>query len=149
MRDRGMIKIICRILTLLVYILTIFLIFMEASVLQELDIMLLPDLKESYLMIITICSVPLIIMMVAALVIKYKFEEESKVNPYRIVDVLTRFVSTMPITLIVSYYLFDYFNFDLIPNIAMGIILFIILDYTFKFTLQETMSVSFITSDSL
>ncbi|MDE6759493.1 MAG: hypothetical protein K2J90_02300 [Lachnospiraceae bacterium] len=149
MRDRGKIKIICRVLTLFVYILTIFLIFMEASVLPELDITILPDLKESYLFIITICTIPLIIMMIIALIIKYKFEEESKVNPYRIVDVLTRLVSTMPITLIASYYLFDYFNLDIIPNIAMGIIIFIILDYTFKFTLQETMSVSFITSDSL
>ena len=150
MNDKSLTKVICRIITLLQYILVTFGIILETEIFTtdteiELINLIFSDIKIP----IFICAIPLIIMMIISLIFKYTYKDKSKVNPYRIVDVITRIVFTMPTTLIITYIVFKFCAFEIYVNIGLGIVSFIILNLIMRFTLQETMDVSFIINDSL
>ena len=91
----------------------------------------------------------MVVMMIVSLIIKYTMKDASKVTPYRIVDVITRLVFTMPAGLVIMYYLEDEKGYEDLICAIVGTCIFIVMNATLKFTLQETMSVSFMRSDSL
>lgn len=150
MNDKSVTKIICRIITLLEYILIMFILMLisDTSMLVT-DNSLFEKIFSSISIQVLICTIPLIIMMIISLVIKYMLKNDSKINPYRIVDVITRFVFTIPTTFIISYNIFLKLDFGVIINIIVGLGIFIILNLIVRFTLQETMEVTFIIHDNL
>ncbi len=149
MRDKGAIKVICRLINLMIYVLVVF----GIALYQYLEVYFMPEVKElfkDYLPIICVCAIPLIIMMIISLIIKYKLQNESKVTSYRILDTILRIVSTIPITFVAMYYINPYImGSSIIVRMTVDFAIFMILNGIFKFTLKETLSVSFITSDNL
>ena len=149
MRDHSPVKIICRIINLITY----------ACAIPGLAIIAMADLYEEIEQIdnyfsdstkaIIICAIPIIIIMIISLIFKYTMENKSKVNVYRILDTITRIIATLPITITISYYILNYININSYINTIISIIVFILIDKIIKFTLQETLSVSFIMNDSL
>ncbi len=146
MNDHGVVKVICRIITLLDYVISIFLCFMVSELYAD---ECLYFIKENGRKIMIVMAAILIFMMIVSIIIKYTFQDKSKVTPYRIVDVITRTIFSVPASLILNYVIAQYWYIGLIPNTAIGIFIFVILNLLLRFTLQETMSVTFITSDNL
>ena len=149
MNDKGPIKIICRIINLIIYVLVTFTIILAAYTELYKDIDIITEFYNEPFKVLLICVIPLIIMMIIALIIKYKKENESKVNAYRIFETIVRIVCTIPISMTVSYYIIEYTQFEPLINTLMAIAIFYILNGIMKFTLQETLSVSFIIHDEL
>lgn len=146
MNDYKASKIICRILTLITYILTGSIVAIEPFLLDEgvLDVVL-----ENLTMMLVIFTTILIIIMITSIIIKYKFKEKSKVTPYRILDVLTRIFFTMPTTLLVNMYIIQGFRIDDYKSFCFGFLIFFVLNEILKLTLQDTMDVTFIKTESL
>ncbi len=149
MRDYGPVKITCRILTLINYIIFLLItIFME-DIIDIIGNDKVSKFTSNNSIIIITCAIPLIIMMIAAIVIKYIFKDKSKVTPYRIIDVLTRYVSTLPISLIAGYYICKNLPIETIIKIISTVAVYVIINALLKYAFQETMDVSFINNDNL
>lgn len=99
-------------------------------------------------MIIT-CGVILIVTMIIVIIVKYSVKPEYNLSAYRICDVFVRLFCTFPITMIASYYVFVLFDFDMIISIVISVFVFVTINAVMRFTLQEAMSTSFVTSDNL
>lgn len=149
MNDKTPIKIICRVINLILYVCIAFLIVLLAYTKLYEDIEPLNTFYSNYMNAIIVCAIPLIIMMIISLVIKFKMENESKINIYRIFETLTRIICTIPISFSIIYYIYQYTDFGEIADIAIGLAIFFIADKLMKFTLQETLSVTFIIHDEL
>ena len=134
MRDFGAVKVICRVITLIEFIAFMFAAYM---------------MPEQTRYILVGLGIALVVMMIVSLIVKYTMKDASKVTPYRIVDVITRLVFTMPAGLVIMYYLEDAKGYEDLICAIVGTCIFIVMNAVLKFTLQETMSVSFMRSDSL
>lgn len=149
MNDKSPIKIICRIINLLIYTITIFMIYLTSTLLFYPGGEQATNFFENNTKIIIICAIPLLITMIIALILKYTLDEGNRINPYRILDTFTRITTTVPIALISSYYIFTLLYINNIVNTIIGTIIFIIIDRIIILALQETLSVSFIIHDNL
>lgn len=149
MKDHTPVKIICRVINLLLYICAIFSIIVMAitEICYEVETIIVFFSKP--FRIILICAIPIIIIMIITIIIKYIQKNKSKLNAYRILDTLARILSTIPITYSIFYYILNNTSFSELINTIIGLIIFIILNTLIKWTLQETLDVTFITSDSL
>ena len=149
MRDKGPIKIICRVINLIIYVLVTFFIILAAYTEIYKDIDIITEFYSEPFKVLLVCVIPLIIMMIIALIIKYTKENDSKVNAYRIFETLVRIVCTIPISMSAAYYIIENTQFEPLINTLMAIAIFYILNGLMKFTLQETLSVGFIIRDEL
>lgn len=150
MNDKSLTKVICRIITLLQYIFVGVVLIFEAELIPEMyNIKIINQIFSDIRYPIFICAIPLIIMMIISLIIKYTFKDKSKINPYRITDVITRLIFTIPSALIICYYIFNNTEFLIYIDVLIGIVIFTVLNLIIRFTLQETMDVSFIVHDNL
>lgn len=149
MNDKGPVKIICRIINLIIYTLATFIIIFTTYTEVYNDIKFITDFYNESARAILICVIPLIIMMIITLIIKYTKENDSKVNAYRILDTIIRIICTIPISITAAYYIIEYTQFKPLINMLMAIAIFYILNGLMKFTLQETLSVGFIIRDEL
>ena len=149
MSDKGPIKIICRVINLIIYVLVTFFIVLAAYTEIYKDIDFITEFYSEPFKVLLVCVIPLIMMMIIAIVIKYKKENDSKVNAYRIFETLVRIVCTIPISISTAYYIIEYTQFEPLINTLMTIAIFYILNGLMKFTLQETLSVGFIIRDEL
>lgn len=149
MKDNTPVKIICRIINLIIYTCTITGLAIIIITDSYNSIEIIDNYFSDYVKAILICTIPIIIIMIISLVIKYTMENKSKVNIYRILDTITRITATIPISITISYYIIKYIKLDSIVNAIITILVFIIIDKLIKFTLQETLSVTFITNDNL
>ncbi|MBR6223305.1 MAG: hypothetical protein IKQ71_07690 [Lachnospiraceae bacterium] len=149
MRDKTPVKIICRIITLITYVCVMFAIVMEGltEAYNTIDIIVL--FFESPMRVIIACSVILVITMIIAIILKYSVKPEHNLSAYRIYDVFARLFCTSPLTMVASYYIFKMFNFEMIVAIIISILVFVAINAVMRFTLQEAMSTSFVTSDNL
>lgn len=149
MNDKSPVKIICRIINLFIYILMTFSIgFLTYTELYK-DIEFLNKIYETPFKALVICAVPLIVMMIVAIIIKYSTEEKSKVNIYRIFETLVRIICTIPISVTIAYYIIEYTHFEVLVNMLIAIVIFYVINGIMKFTLQETLNVSFMIHDEL
>ena len=146
MRDFGAVKVICRVITLIEFIAFMFAAYMMP---EFMDQGIFADVKEQTRYILVGLGIALVVMMIVSLIVKYTMKDASKVAPYRIVDVITRLVFTMPAGLVIMYYLEDAKGYEDLICAIVGTCIFIVMNAVLKFTLQETMSVSFMRSDSL
>lgn len=147
MRDKTPTKVICRIITLITYCLTVgIIIFMNLDIELPKDI---TKILDNYRLMLISCAIPLLIMFLIALVLKYKIKEENRVSTYRIIEVITRIICTVPISLTAIYYINKILEINIIANSIIGIIIFYLINLLMRFSLQETLSTSFITSDNL
>lgn len=149
MSDKGPIKIICRIINLLIYITVTFFLILAIYTDIYKDIDLIKNFYENPRKPIIVCAIILIVMMIISLIIKYSTEDKSKVNIYRIFETIVRIFCTIPISITAIYYIIEYTNFEPLINTLIAIAIFYILNGIMKFTLQETLSVSFIIHDEL
>ena len=146
MRDFGAVKVICRVITLIEFIAFMFAAYMMPECMGQ---GIFADVKEQTRYILVGLGIALVVMMIVSLIVKYTMKDASKVTPYRIVDVITRLVFTMPAGLVIMYYLEDAKGYEDLICAIVGTCIFIVMNAILKFTLQETMSVSFMRSDSL
>ena len=146
MRDFRAVKVICRVITLIEFIAFMFAAYMMP---EFTDQGIFADVKEQTRYILVGLGIALVVMMIVSLIVKYTMKDASKVTPYRIVDVITRLVFTMPAGLVIMYYLEDAKGYEDLICAIVGTCIFIVMNAVLKFTLQETMSVSFMRSDSL
>lgn len=149
MNDNSPIKIICRIINLLIYTAVLFFYILSIYTEMFLDFELLKNLYEQAYKSILICAVPLIIMMIIAIIIKYATENKSKINIYRVFDTLVRITCTIPLSITSTYYILKYTQFAPVINILIAIAIFYLINIIIRFTLQETLGVSFIIHDEL
>lgn len=149
MNDKSPVKIICRIINLLIYILVTFLLafFTYTELYTEIDF--INKIYETPFKALLICAIPLIIMMIVAIIIKYSSSGENNVNTYRIFETLVRIVCTIPISITIAYYVLKYTHFEILIDTLLAIAIFYIINGIIKFTLQETLNVSFIIHDEL
>ncbi|MCM1178703.1 MAG: hypothetical protein NC347_00475 [Clostridium sp.] len=149
MNDNSPIKIICRIINLLIYTAVLFFYILSIYTEMFLDFEFLKKLYEQAYKSILICAVPLIIMMIIAIIIKYATENKSKINIYRVFDTLVRIACTIPLSITATYYILKYTQFAPVINILIAIAIFYLINIIIRFTLQETLGVSFIIHDEL
>lgn len=149
MKDKTLSKVICRLITLITYICILFYIF----IFHELDLAEQPILIqffEQYMIVIIALAAPLIFFMLISIIVKYKMQNDSKIKAYRILDVIIRICCTVPMTIAAVWYTKPFIEANnIFVKVIAGIGMFIIINGILKFTLKETLSVSFITSDNL
>ncbi len=138
-------KVFCRILTLLAYIIGLF-----GIMVLSLDILDLAAVNDIDIRIwIVSFAVLLLIAMAILLIIKFVYRDKSKVNIYRFIDMLFRYIIVLPITFVIQYLVvISYFD-DEIIKIVIGVILFAVLNLLLRFVVQETLDVTFMGDDSL
>ena len=138
-------KVFCRILTLLAYIIGLF-----GIMVLSLDILDLAAVNDIDIRIwIVSFAVLLLIAMAILLIIKFVYRDKSKVNIYRFIDMLFRYIIVLPITFVIQYLVvISYFD-DEIIKIVIGVILFAVLNLLLRFGVQETLDVTFMGDDSL
>lgn len=76
-------------------------------------------------------------------------KNKSKLSVYRITDMITRFIFTIPTTAILTYYVQTKMDLEIIIGFVIGLIIFILLNTIIRFTIQETMEVTFVIHDNL
>ena len=138
-------KVFCRILTLLAYIIGLF-----GIMVLSLDILDLAAVNDIDIRIwIVSFAVLLLIAMAILLIIKFVYRDKSKVNIYRFIDMLFRYIIVLPITFVIQYLVvISYFD-DEIIKIVIGVIVFAVLNLLLRFGVQETLDVTFMGDDSL
>ncbi len=149
MNDKSPVKIMCRIINLLIYTFMTFLLGFFAYTELYIEFDFLNKIYETPFKALLLCTIPLIIMMIAAIIIKYSSSGENNVNAYRIFETLVRIVCTIPISITIAYYVLKYTHFESLINMLLAIAIFYIINGIIKFTLQETLNVSFIIHDEL
>lgn len=101
MNDKSVTKVVCRIFTLISYIA----IACGAYIEPELaDSVITDKIGNHVQLIIIVLAGILILFMIVSLIVKYKIADRSKVNVYRVVDVLARIFFTLPATLLLNLY---------------------------------------------
>ncbi len=146
MNDKSVTKVVCRIFTLISYIA----IACGAYIEPELADSTITDKIEDHVrLIIIVLAGILILFMIVSLIVKYKMADQSKVNVYRVVDVLARIFFTLPATLLLNLYVGNWLAASDIVSFASGVVMLFVINAILKFTLQETMSVTFMMSDAL
>lgn len=138
-------KVFCRILTLLAYIIGLF-----GIMILSLDILDLAAVNDIDIRIwIVSFAVLLLIAMAILLIIKFVYRDKSKVNIYRFIDMLFRYIIVLPITFVIQYLVVISCFDDEIIKIVIGVILFAVLNLVLRFVVQETLDVTFMGDDSL
>ena len=153
MNDKSLIKVVCRVITLLQYIFTVCLLFAESNIIlstTEFSFLSKKDIIfTNNLIPVLICTIPLIVDMIFSLIIKYTMKNKSKLSIYRITDMITRFIFTIPTTAILTYYVQTKMDLEIIIGFIIGLAIFILLNAIIRFTIQETMEVTFVIHDNL
>lgn len=153
MNDKSLIKVVCRVITLLQYIFTVCLLFAESNIIlstTEFSFLSKKDIIfTNNLILVLICTIPLIVVMIFSLIIKYTMKNKSKLSVYRITDMITRFIFTIPTTAILTYYVQTKMDLEIIIGFVIGLAIFILLNAIIRFTIQETMEVTFVIHDNL
>lgn len=146
MNDHSITKVVCRVFTLICYIVVAGRAYLEPELVDD---SIMDMVSENIRMIVIVLAAILVLLMIVSLVIKYKMEDQSKVNVYRVVDVMARILFTLPTALILDLYVGRWLAADAIVSFAAGVVIFFVINAILKFTLQETMSVTFMKSDEL
>ena len=148
MRDLSASKILLRIFNLIIYIAVMCgIIFAELTdFFHSADC---ENLFSNYMKVIIVCAMPLIALMLVSLVLRYALRDKSKVLIYRILDTIVRIICAIPLTFVAVYYISTKLQLDVLINIAVGIAVFFVISGILRFTLQETLDVSFIGDDEL
>lgn len=146
MNDNSITKVVCRVFTLICYIAIAGGAYLEPELVDD---SIMDMVSENIRMIVIVLAAILVLLMIVSLVIKYKMEDQSKVNVYRVVDVMARILFTLPTALILDLYVGQWLAADAIVSFAAGVVIFFVINAILKFTLQETMSVTFMKSDAL
>ena len=146
MNDHSITKVVCRVFTLICYIAIAGGAYLEPDLIDD---SIMDMVSENIRMVVIVLAAILVLLMIISLVIKYKMEDQSKVNVYRVVDVMARILFTLPTALILDLYVGRWLAADAIVSFAAGVVIFFVINAILKFTLQETMSVTFMKSDAL
>lgn len=146
MNDHSITKVVCRVFTLICYIAVAGGAYLEPELVDD---SIMDMVSENIRMIVIVLAAILVLLMIVSLVIKYKMEDQSKVNVYRVVDVMARILFTLPTALILDLYVGRWLAADAIVSFAAGVVIFFVINAILKFALQETMSVTFMKSDAL
>ena len=146
MNDHSITKVVCRVFTLICYIAIAGGAYIEPELVDD---SIMNMVSENIRTIVIVLAAILVLLMIVSLVIKYKMEDQSKVNVYRVVDVMARILFTLPTALILNLYVGRWLAADAIVSFAAGVVIFFVINAILKFTLQETMSVTFMKSDAL
>lgn len=146
MNDHSITKVVCRVFTLICYIAIAGGAYLEPELIDD---SIMDMVSENIRMIVIVLAAILVLLMVVSLIVKYKMEDQSKVNVYRVVDAMVRVLFTLPVALLLNLYVGQWLSADVIVSFATGVVIFFVINAILKFTLQETMSVTFMKSDSL
>lgn len=146
MNDHSITKVVCRVFTLICYIAIAGGAYLEPELIDD---SIMDMVSENIRMIVIVLAAILVLLMIVSLIVKYKMEDQSKVNVYRVVDAMVRVLFTLPVALILNLYVGQWLSADVIVSFTTGVVIFFVINAILKFTLQETMSVTFMKSDSL
>ncbi len=146
MNDHSITKVVCRVFTLICYIAIAGGAYLEPELVDD---SIMDMVSENIRMIVIVLAAILVLLMIVSLIVKYKMEDQSKVNVYRVVDAMVRVLFTLPVALLLNLYVGQWLSADVIVSFATGVVIFFVINAILKFTLQETMSVTFMKSDSL
>ena len=146
MNDHSITKVVCRVFTLICYIAVAGGAYLEPELVDD---SIMDVVSENIRMIVIVLAAIIVLLMIVSLIVKYKMEDQSKVNVYRIVDVMVRLLFTSPVALLLNLYVGQWLSADAIVSFAAGVVIFFVINAILKFTLQETMSVTFMKSDAL
>lgn len=146
MNDHSITKVVCRVFTLICYIAIAGGAYLEPELIDD---SIMDMVSENIRMIVIVLAAILVLLMIVSLIVKYKMEDQSKVNVYRVVDAMVRVLFTLPVALLLNLYVGQWLSADVIVSFATGVVIFFVINAILKFTLQETMSVTFMKSDSL
>lgn len=149
MNDKKLSKFICRIINLIIYIATLFIIIIMGYFRIYEGFMLDSYLQENWLRILIIIATVLIGFMIIALICKYTVSDDKRLFVYRVMDTIVRLFCTVPITIIGYYYLLIRLQFMDLINTLIGIVIFVIINLTIRLALQESMNTTYILHDEL
>ncbi|MCR5702775.1 MAG: hypothetical protein K6G76_11620 [Lachnospiraceae bacterium] len=149
MNDKKLSKFVCRIINLIIYIITLFVIIMMGYFRIQEELEINNYLQDSWLRILIILAAILIGFMIIALICKYNVSDDKRLFVYRIMDTIVRLLCTVPITIIGYYYLLIHLQFEDLINTLIGIVGFVIINLIIRLALQESMNTTYILHDEL